>query len=154
MIDGSFYKISLLAQHERNTLPIKESSPWIVKPASWRNNRMEERLIFLKVVQWVLHCLWNKIDAFLCLLTALAACPVYASPELSPSAAPLYMKYQHFHANIPYQSCICTSIQGDCFKGMDIYWKSLCPILLELLINYKQITNNSESLKPYNKSCR
>lgn len=154
MMDGSLYKISLLAQHKRNTLPATESSPWIFKPASWRNKRMEERLIFLKVVQWVLLSLWNKIDAFLCLLTALTTHPVYASPDLSPSAASLYMKYQHFHANIPYQNCICTSIQGDCFKGMDIYWKSLCPMLLELLINYKQITNSSESLKPYNKSCR
>lgn len=37
---------------------------------------------------------------------------------------------------------------------MDTYWNGLCFVLLELLINYKQITSNYESLNPYNKSHR
>lgn len=40
MIDGLLYKISLLAEYKRNTLVIIESSPWIFKPASSRNNGM------------------------------------------------------------------------------------------------------------------
>lgn len=96
----------------------------------------------------------NKTDAFCCLFTQLTSHPVYASLELSLSAVRLHMKYQHFHANSAYQTCICTSIQGNCCKGMDTYWNGLCFVLLELLINYKQITSNYESLNPYNKSHR